>query len=189
MFVPRWEPNARGRLTEAAITLFFEQGYDETTVADIAAAAGLAKRTFFRYFADKREVLFDGSHELQDRWIGGIETAHARAGALAAVSAGLDEVAELFADRHAFARMRAQIVATNAELQERELIKVQTLAAAIKEALLARHVPVNTAVLASQAGVIVFRVAFARWVDQDDASTFGRLIDESLTELRSVITA
>src|ERR1700722_15424577 len=115
----RWKPDAQGRLTKAAITLFDEQGYDATTVAEIAAAAGLTKRTFFRYFSDKREVLFNGSHELQERWIGGIESAPSQASPMAAVSAGLNEVAELFADRHAFARMRSRIVAANPELQER----------------------------------------------------------------------
>src|ERR1700691_6384775 len=99
----RWKPDAEGRLGKAAITLFEEQGYDQTTVAEIAEAAGLTKRTFFRYFSDKREVLFNGSRELQDRWISGIEAAPPDATPMAAVCAGLDELAELFADRHPFA--------------------------------------------------------------------------------------
>src|SRR2546430_7216093 len=89
----RWKPDAEGRLTKAAISLFEEQGYDETTVAEIAEAAGLTKRTFFRYFSDKREVLFNGSNELTERWVGGIEAAPGDASAMAAVSEGLDEVA------------------------------------------------------------------------------------------------
>lgn len=185
----RWKPDAEGRLTKAAITLFEEHGYDETTVAEIAEAAGLTKRTFFRYFSDKREVLFNGSHELQERWVGGIEAAAPDAGAMAAVSAGLDEVAELFTDRHLFARMRSRIIAANPELQERELIKLQSLAGAIKAALVDRGVSVNAAILASQAGVTVFHVAFARWVEQDDPAAFRPLMDESMEELRSVIAA
>ena len=185
----RWKPDAEGRLTKAAITLFEEQGYDDTTVAQIAEAAGLTKRTFFRYFSDKREVLFKGSLELQARWIGGIEAAPPDAGPMAAVSAGLDEVAELFADRHPFASMRAEIIAANPELQERELIKLQSLAGAVKAALVDRGVPVNAAVLAAQAGVTVFHVAFGRWVAQDDPAAFRRLMDESLDELRSVTAA
>ncbi|MDT7552975.1 MAG: hypothetical protein QOI16_1511, partial [Pseudonocardiales bacterium] len=120
----RWKPDAEGRLGKAAITLFAERGYDETTIADIAEAAGLTKRTFFRYFSDKREVLFNGSHELQERWVDGIEAAPPGLGPMAAVSAGLDAVAELFADRHPFATMRSRIIASNPELQERELIKL-----------------------------------------------------------------
>jgi AcrR family transcriptional regulator len=182
----RWKPDAEGRLGKAAITLFAERGYEETTVAEIAEAAGLTKRTFFRYFSDKREVLFNGSHELQDRWIGGIEAAPSDVGPMAAVSAGFDEVAELFADRHPFARMRSRIIAANPELQERELIKLQTLAGGIKAALGDRDVAENAAILAAQAGVTVFHVAFARWVEQDDPAAFRRLIRELLEELRTV---
>jgi AcrR family transcriptional regulator len=182
----RWEPDAEGRLTKAAIALFDEQGYDETTVAQIAAAAGLTKRTFFRYFSDKREVLFNGSQELQHRWVGGIEAAPPGAGPMAAVSAGLDEVAAMFADRHAFARMRARIIVANPELQERELIKLQSLTSAVQAVLVDRGVGVNAATLAAHAGVTVFHVAFARWVAQDDPAAFRRLMDESLRDLRSV---
>jgi AcrR family transcriptional regulator len=183
----RWKPDAEGRLVKAAIVLFEEQGYDETTVAEIAEAAGLNKRTFFRYFSDKREVLFNGSHELQQRWIAGIEAAPPDAGPMIAVSAGLDEVAELFADRLPFARLRSRVIAASPELRERELIKLQSLAGAVEAALAARGVSANTAILASQASVTIFHVAVARWMEQDDPSALRRLMDESLTDLRSVI--
>jgi AcrR family transcriptional regulator len=185
----RWQPGSEDRLTKAAIALFAEQGYDETTVAEIAESAGLTKRTFFRYFADKREVLFNGSHELTERWVAAIEAAPPGANPMAAINAGLSVVAELFADRHPFARLRSRIIAANPELQERELIKLQTLAAAITTALAARGVPENAAMLAAQSGVTVFHVAFARWVDQDDPGALRRLMDESLEELRSVTAA
>ncbi len=185
----RWKPDAQARLTMAAIALFDEQGYQETTVAEIAEAAELTKRTFFRYFTDKREVLFIGSHELVDCWIAGIGAAPPDAGPMAAVTAGLTNVAELFADRHTFATMRSRIISANPELQERELIKLQSLAGAIQAALVDRGVTVNAAMLAAQAGVTVFHVAFARWVQQDDPTTFRALMDDSLQELRSVIAA
>jgi AcrR family transcriptional regulator len=185
----RWKPDAQGRLMSAAIELFAEQGYEATTVAEIAERAGLTKRTFFRYFSDKREVLFNGSQELQRLWLDGLAAAPAEASPLAAVTAGLGPVAEMFAERQAFARLRAQIIEANPELQERELIKLQSLAAAIKGALVKRGVSVNAAILAAQAGVTVFHVAFARWVAQDDPAAFPRLIDESLEELRSVTAA
>jgi AcrR family transcriptional regulator len=185
----RWKPDAAGRLMKAALTLFEQRGYDETTVAEIAAEAGLTKRTFFRYFTDKREVLFRGSEELEGRWVEAVVAAPAGAAPLATVEAGLHAVAEMFVDRHAFARTRAGIVNANPELQERELIKLQNLAGAIKDALRERGVSQNAAILASQAGVTVFHVAFARWVQQDDPSAFRRLMDESLEELRSVTAA
>jgi AcrR family transcriptional regulator len=185
----RWKPDAAGRLMKAAITLFEEQGYEETTVAEIAAAADLTKRTFFRYFADKREVLFSGSQELERRWIEAVAAAPADADPLAAATAGFDPVAEMFVERHGFVQVRARIIDSNPELQERELIKLQSLAGAVKAALVDRGVPVNAAVLAAQAGVTVFHVAFGRWVAQDDPAAFRRLMDESLDELRSVTAA
>jgi AcrR family transcriptional regulator len=185
----RWKPDAQGRLISAAIELFDEQGYEATTVAEIAERAGLTKRTFFRHFSDKREVLFSGSQELERLWLEGLARAPAQASPLTVVTAGLDPVAEMFTERHAFARIRAQIIEANPELQERELIKLQKLAAAIKGALMERGVPANAAILAAQAGVTVFHVAFAHWVQQNDPTAFRRLIDESLEELRSVTAA
>ncbi len=173
----------------AAIELFDEQGYEATTVAEIAERAGLTKRTFFRYFSDKREVLFSGSQELQRLWLEGLAAAPAEASPLAVVIDGLDPVAEMFTERHPLARTRTQIIEANPELQERELIKLQSLAAAIKEALVGRGVSVNSAILAAQAGVTVFHVAFAHWVAQNDPTAFRALIDESLGELRAVTAA
>ena len=153
--VSRWKPDAAGRLVTAAITLFDERGYEATTVAEIAAAAGLTKRTFFRYFADKREVLFMGSAELEDRWVAAVRDAPPQARAMEAMDLGLDEVALMFAGRHAFARLRSRIVAANPGLfQERELIKLARLAGALAAALRARGVSDTAAAdLAAQAGV------------------------------------
>lgn len=182
----RWEPDAQGRLMGAAIELFDEQGYEATTVAGIAERAGLTKRTFFRYFSDKREVLFSGSQELQRVWLEGVAAATADANPLTAVVAGLDPVAEMFTERHPFARIRTRVIEANPELLERELIKLQNLAAAVKAALVERGVPANAAMLAAQAGVTVFQVAFAQWVQQNDPTALRRLIDESVQELRAV---
>jgi AcrR family transcriptional regulator len=182
----RWEPDAQGRLMGAAIELFDEQGYEATTVAGIAERAGLTKRTFFRYFSDKREVLFSGSQELQRVWLEGVAAAATDANPLTAVVAGLDPVAEMFTERHPFARIRTRIIEANPELLERELIKLQNLAAAVTAALVERGVSANAAMLAAQAGVTVFQVAFAQWVQQDDPTALRRLIDESVQELRAV---
>lgn len=185
----RWKPDAGGRLVKAAMTLFDERGYEATTVAEIAEAAGLTKRTFFRYFADKREVLFLGSAELQDGWVAAVRDAPPDAGAMAAVEAGLAAVAEMFGERHPLAGVRARIVAANPELQERELIKLATLAEALAAALRARGVGDPAAELAAQTGVTVFHTAFGRWVRQDDPGALRRLMDESLADLRAVLGA
>jgi AcrR family transcriptional regulator len=185
----RWQPDAPGRLVKAAIVLFDERGYEATTVAEIAEAAGLTKRTFFRHFTDKREVLFMGSDELRERWVGGVDAAPATATPMEAIERGLDVVAALFTERYAFARIRARIIAANPELQERELIKLATLAEALAEALRARGVPGASAELAAQTGVTVFHDAFARWLQQDDPAAMRQLMRDSLSDLRAVVTA
>ncbi len=185
----RWKPDAAGRLMKAALTLFDEHGYEATTVAQIAARAGLTKRTFFRHFADKREVLFSGSEELQELFVTSLADAPADAGPFAAVEAGLDAIAVAFTERHPFAQIRARIIETNPELQERELIKLQSLAEAVAGALRDRGVPDHAAALAAQTGITVFHVAFGRWVAQHDPAALQRLMRESLEELRALTAA
>ena len=185
----RWKPDAAGRLMAAAITLFAEHGYDETTVAQIADRAGLTKRTFFRHFPDKREVLFSGAAELEHIWTGRVSAAAAGSPALAAVITGLDAATGLLEQRHDFARMRAQIITAHPELLERELIKLQRLAEAIARALRDSGVPGHAATLAAQTGITVFSVAYSRWVLQDDPAALRQLIAESLAELRAVLAS
>src|SRR5579871_2940897 len=108
LHMSRWKPDAPGRLARAAIELFDEQGYEATTVAEIAERAGLTKRTFFRHFSDKREVLFSGSEELERRWLEAVAAAPRDATPLAAATAAFDPVAEMFEERHAFAAIRAR---------------------------------------------------------------------------------
>src|ERR1700758_4953276 len=128
----RWEPNARGRLEKAALELYAEHGFDATTVAEIAARAGLTERTFFRHFADKREVLFGGTEALEDRLVRGTSQAPADLGPVEAIVAALVDVAdETFAERHRLAQQRQAIIAAHPELRERELIKLASLASAL----------------------------------------------------------
>ena len=190
----RWEPNARGRLELAALELYSERGYDQTTVAEIARRAGLTERTFFRHFADKREVLFHGSGMLRDGLVKGIEDAPAGLPPIDAVGAALEAVADsLFEERRDRARQRQAIVVATPELQERELIKMATLSAGVAGALRRRGVTDPGASLAAEAGVAVFRVAFQRWVGQaaDDPAgqTLAQLIRQSLAELKAVTAA
>ena len=184
----RWEPNARERLEKAALELFRERGFDETAVTDIAARAGLTERTFFRYFADKREVLFGGSAALRDMLTSQIAAATDTA-PLGAVSVALEATAPLFEERRLFARARQAVIAAHAALQERELIKLASLGAAMSEALQRRGVPDPAATLAAEAGVAVFKVAFARWLDDPKKRDLARHIRESMRQLASVTAA
>jgi AcrR family transcriptional regulator len=182
----RWEPNARGRLEQAALELYGERGFEQTTVAEIAARAGLTERTFFRHFTDKREVLFWGAGALQEFLVDAVASAPESATPIDAVASALEAAGSLFEERHETARQRQRIIAANAELRERELIKLATLAAAIADALGRRGVSYSAATLTAEAGITVFRVAFERWVDEANERELPQLIRESLAELKAV---
>jgi AcrR family transcriptional regulator len=182
----RWEPNARGRLEQAALELYIERGFEQTTVAEIAKRAGLTERTFFRYFADKREVLFGGSGELQDLLTQEVADAPESLSPLDAVAHGMQAIAALFELRGEFPQQRQTVIAANAYLQERELIKLAALASATAEALRRRGVKEPAASLTAEAGIAVFKIAFARWVDRANKRGFAALIQESLAELRAL---
>jgi len=147
--------------------LFIEQGYDQTTVAEIAERAGLTERTFFRHFSDKREVLFQGGEILQAAMVEALAAAPAEATPMGAVHAALAAVAPIFEGRRDLARIRQGVIDANPELQEREVAKMAKLAAALAEGLKARGVTDPDARLAADAGIAVFRSAFAKWVRSD----------------------
>ncbi len=182
----RWEPNARGRLEQAALALYSERGYAQTTVAEIAERAGLSERTFFRYFVDKREVLFWGAGTLAELMVDAVAAAPGDAPPLDAVAAALDAAAGVLAERREFARRRQAIIAANAELQERELIKLAAIAAALAGTLRERGVGEPAASLAAEAGIAVFRVAFERWTAEGEDHDLARVIQDALGELRAV---
>ena len=185
----RWQPNARGRLEQAALELYTEQGFDQTTVAEIAERADLTERTFFRYFADKREVLFWGQHALTELVTTSIAEAPDSASPLDAVGHALQAVGAIFDGRHEHARRRQAIIDANPGLQERELIKLASLAGAIAEALRHRGVGEQAAKLAAETAVAVFKVAFDRWIgvpEQAQQTDLADVIGDSLAELKAL---
>jgi AcrR family transcriptional regulator len=182
----RWEPDSRGRLEQAALALYAERGFENTTVAEIAARAGLTERTFFRHFADKREVLFWGAAMLEQLAVGAVEAAPESASPIEAITTGLEATGPMFEERRDHARRRQRVIDANAELRERELIKLASLASALAGALRRRGVADPAATLTAEAGIAVFKVAFARWVSDSDSSDLPQHIRESLGELQAV---
>jgi AcrR family transcriptional regulator len=184
----RWEPGARERLVVAAVDLFTEQGYDATTVAQIAERAGVTKSTFFRHFPDKRELLVAGQETLSRLLTEGIAEAPEGATALEAVAAGLERASTALGpvNRELAPRLKAA-VAASAELQERDALKSVSLAAAMTTALLARGVPDPTAALASELGVLAFKRGFAEWTegDRDAKDELAGHVLAALDELRT----
>src|SRR5579884_1487591 len=183
----RWEPNARGRLEQAALDLYQERGFEQTTVTEIAERVGLTERTFFRYFADKREVLFGGQDMLLNIYVSTIEAAPASATPLDAVAAALEAAIPVFRGRHELVRQRQAVIAANPELQEREMLKRAVLTSAIAGALRSRGVPALEASIAAEVGAITFKIAFDRWVSEPDEQDLSRLTRESLDLLKGIV--
>jgi AcrR family transcriptional regulator len=182
----RWEPDARGRLGQAAIELYTERGFEQTTVAEIAERAGLTERTFFRHFADKREVLFSGQNEFLELFVAAVRTAPPTAAPLDAVTLALHTAAVDFEPRRPWSQERSRVIAANPGLQERELIKLAGLSTAVAAALRERGIAEPAASLAAQTGVAVFHVGFAQWIAADNARPFTQIIDEGLAALKIV---
>jgi AcrR family transcriptional regulator len=185
----RWEPNARERLERAALALFAEHGYDATTVAEIADRAGLTKSTFFRHFADKREVLFGGQDMLANLFSDAIRTAPPAATAADCLAAALEAAAVAFTpDRHDLAPQRQAVIAAHSELQERELLKRARLAAAMADALRARGADDVAARLAAEVGVLAFSTAYARWAAPENRQPFTQIAHAALRDLQASAT-
>jgi AcrR family transcriptional regulator len=183
-FMGRWEPDAAGRLREAAMALYAERGFDGTTVAEIADRAGVTARTFFRHFADKREVLFAGSELLQELMVKALADAPADATPMEATTIAVLASAEFFDDiRRDYSRRRAAVITSTPELLERELIKMASLTTALNQGLLERGVAPEVAALAAETGVAVFRVSFERWISAPDDVPIADLIHASLETL------
>lgn len=155
--------------------LYGERGYEQTTVTEIAARAGLTERTFFRHYADKREVLFGGSALLQELLVDTLAGAPTTAAPIDAVAAALRAAAAVFDERREQSLRRQKIVSANAELRERELVKLASLSAALAESLRARGVPEPAASLAGEAGIAVFKVAFEGWIEETGEQAHGRV--------------
>ncbi len=167
--------------------LYIERGFEQTTVAEIAKRAGLTERTFFRHFADKREVLFAGAAALKELLVSTVASAPDSVAPIDAVAAALEAAGAVFQEGRSYSRQRQTVIAANAELRERELIKLASLAAAMAETLRRRGVPDPAAGLTAEAGIAAFRIAFERWVGEAGEQDLTELIRESLDQLKALM--
>jgi AcrR family transcriptional regulator len=186
--VPRWDPQAEARLREAAIELYLELGYENVTVAQIADRAGLTRRTFSRYFTDKRDVLFAGSEQLPGLLAEALGGADPKLPPYQALLAALVEVGAVVGARvAAHAAQRREIIARSPELQERGLTKFAAVAEALAAALRQRGVPTSEAALLAEVGVAIFRSGFDRWVDSPAAGDLSARMREAGAELTGAL--
>ena len=171
----RSEPEARVRLQQAAVELFRERGYDRVTAAEIAGRAGVTERTFFRHFADKREVLFDGQAVLMDALTAAIADAPAELGPLDTLFQAFCSVTTLLEDNRPFSKPRQEVISATPALHERELSKLEVLSDALALAVRARGVPELPAALAARAGMACFAQATLAWLEDDQPGLTERL--------------
>lgn len=183
--MPRDGRPARQRLQQAALELYEEQGFDRVTTAEIAARAGVTERTFYRHFADKREVLFDGESLMRDALVAGVAGAPADLAPLPALLRSFRAVVPMLEANRPFSEPRHRVIVATPALREREQAKAAALTEALTAALRERGVSESTASLAAQIGMAAFAHAAAIWLRQPDRNA-DRLICDIFEELRAL---
>lgn len=177
---------ARDRLQKAALELFQERGYDRTTAAEIAARAGVTERTFFRYFPDKRETLFGGEAVLRPALTEAVAAAPDGLAPLDVLFHAFRTVVPLLEGNRPFAKPRQAVISSTPALHERELAKLEVLANALAEAMQARGVGEQAALLAAQIGMAAFARATIAWLEVAEPSLDERL-NLVFREIRSLL--
>lgn len=170
--------------------LFAEQGFAATTVPEITARAGLTTRTFFRHFADKREVLFADDDRMPEFVASLMAQAPASAEPLTLIVEGMRTVIEeRFEGRRAALRERRDLVRADEGLQERELRKRAALAGALRDVFVDRGIDSTRAALLAETGVTLVMVSVAQWLDRDDDRKLYDIVLSTLTTLRTELSA
>lgn len=185
----RWAPGAKERLEAAAFEAIRDRGLETVTVAEIAAAAGVTERTFFRYFADKREVLFSGQNVLVDTFVAGIRDAPAQSDPWeVVVRASRVAAASIFPDeRRRSARVRGAVIAGDPALVERESLKMRALTEAIAAALRERGAGEPTSSLLAETYIGLFNVAFRQWLVEGEERSLDAIQDALLARLSALL--
>jgi AcrR family transcriptional regulator len=185
----RWDPGTEGRLTQAALELYMEHGYDNVTVTQIAERAGITRRSYFRYFPDKREVLFAGSERLPAAIHEAVLEARRAGSPLSATLEALAHVGTTLVEHLDRTAERRAVIASSPELQERERTKLAAVTGAIRDALQQRGVDDDSAKLVAQIATIALQNAFDRWTDARGEQDFAACLHAVAASLRDTLTA
>ncbi|EPD58719.1 TetR/AcrR family transcriptional regulator [Streptomyces sp. HGB0020] len=185
--MPRWMPQAKERLRDAAIELSAERGYENVTVTDITERAGLARRTYSRYFTDKRDAFFAGMEQLAAAVGAAAVEADESLGPWDAAVVALRTVGDQLVRFVPTAELRRQVIRTSPELQERERTKAALVAGSLAEALRGRGAPAPLAGVLAEVGVIAFNAAFDRWLDDPEGAAYAERFDAVVAELTQAL--
>lgn len=166
--------------------LYVEHGFEQTTVAEIAERAGLTERTFFRHFADKREVLFFGQEALLELFVSSVAQAPEGTAPFEMAAAALHAVSGVFEDRRPWSLERQRVISANPALAEREQSKMARLSEAVGTALRDRNISEPTASLTASSCISVFHIAFQTWIAEDNTRGFPQIVTETLDALKAV---
>ena len=181
----RWQTGTQNRLEQAAWALFLEQGFAETTVPEIAARAGLTTRTFFRHFADKREVLFAGDESVPTFVQHLMAQTPPDVRPVPLILSQLGPFAEtVFGHRRDMLRLRHRIIITDQGLRERELQKTATLRTAIVDGFVQRGTDKLTASLVADLAIMVLGTALAQWLNSDGPVSLSTAVAEVLAAFK-----
>ena len=186
--MPRDGSKARARLREAALELYLERGYDLTTTAHIAARAGVTERTYFRHFADKREVLFDGESQLTDILVSAVASAPPGLAPFRVLVQALTAAVPLLIANRPIAEQRGRVIAVTPALQERAYSKIAALTDSLTLALTQRGTAPPTARLAAQVAMAAFDRASRHWAD-NPTTNLSAAIAGAANEIRELGTA
>lgn len=185
--MPRWEHGSDERLKQAALELFEEQGFENTSAVQIAKRARVTTRTFFRYFPDKQAILFVDSERLGMALVQRILDAADVAAPLRTVVQALAGFDWLSVGSRESQRRRDAMIAANSDLLERELIKQQQMATEFGNALRQSGVDPDTAELAARVGIEVFRTAYRHWLAADDDADLAAMTEAVMSALATIV--
>ncbi|MET9914062.1 TetR family transcriptional regulator [Streptomyces sp. NPDC006476] len=184
----RWDPGTEERLRKAALELFTEHGYDHVTVTDIAERAGITRRTYFRYFPDKREVLFAHSDELAAAVAEAVRDAEPGTDDMAAALNALATAGTYLTEHAKDPAQRQAVIRSSPELEERERTKLAALTAAIQTALASRGTANAQARTVAQLAGLAFANAYTRWIELEGAADFRDCLRNATDTLREALT-
>ncbi|MFZ2577859.1 MAG: helix-turn-helix domain-containing protein [Lactococcus hircilactis] len=160
--------SSQEKLYEAALELITAQGYENTTILQIASKAGLTERTFFRKFKNKADIFFAGGEQYSEMLLNKMRESK-ETNPLFIVLDGYFYAADFFDEHRVRTVKRQKIIASHPDLEERELLKQSKIEGLLVEYLLITY-DESTARLAVRLARAIYSVAWEEWLENNTDS-------------------